>query len=166
MTEGGTPPPMKKTIAILAALAIVAAPSTAIAGKKKKGPKPFVSETVSVAMGHPVLNGQSGSLVSITGQEFLNTCAIPASNGLDGYVFELPAEYQTIQSSVEVMGVTPAGDQYDVDLYAFDADCVQKQALNTAGTDESGSLLEGAKYVFIHNYLPGPLDVSFELKPY
>ena len=155
---------MKKTIAVLAVLALVAVPSTAIAGKKKKV-KPFVSETVTIATGHPVLNGQSGSLVSITGQEFLNTCGVPASNGLDGFVFELPAEYQAIDSSVEVLGVTPAGDQYDVDLYAFDAECAQKQALNTAGTDESGSLLKGTKWVFIHNYLPGPLDVHFELKP-
>ena len=155
---------MKKMIAVAAALALVVAPSSALAGKKK-GPKPYTSDTASIATGHPVLSSASGSLVSITGQEFLNTCGIPATNGLDGYVFEIPAEYQAINSSVEVTGVTPAADLYDVDLYAFDADCVQKQALNTAGTDESGSLLAGTAYVFIHNYNPGPLDVQFTLKP-
>lgn len=156
---------MKKIIAVAAALTLVLAPSSALAGKKKKGPKPYTSETASTVTGHPVLNSASGTILSITGQEFLNTCAVPASNGLDGYVFEVPADYQKIASSVEVTGVSPAGDLYDVDLYAFNAECVQTQAVNTAGTDESGSLLAGTAYVFIHNYNPGPLDVQFTLTP-
>ena len=152
---------MRKIIAITAALALLAVPGAASAGKK---PKPYKSETVTIATGHPVLNSASGSLVSVTGQEFLATCAIPGSNGLDGYVFEIPAEYQKINSYIEGFGASPAG-AYDLDIYAFSADCQMMGALNAEGTDQSGGLLKGTAFVFVHNYLPGPLDVYFELKP-
>lgn len=153
---------MKKLIALIAAVALIAVPGAASAAKKK--PKPYKSETVTIAMGHPVANSASGSVVSVTGQEFIARCALPASNGLDGYVFEIPATYQKINASIEAIGVSPA-DVYDADIYTFDADCNLVQAINAEGTDESGTLIAGTAFVFVHNYLPGPIDVHIELKP-
>ena len=154
---------MKKLIALAVALAIVVAPTTALAGKKKKGPKPF-SETASIQTGHPVFNGNSGTIVGLTAQEFMNTCSIPASNGFDAFVFEVPAEYQKIEAQLEATG---AGGvyAYDVDVYTFDSSCAMTSAQNTPGTDQSGYLAKGTAFVLVHNYEPGPIDVTLTLKP-
>ena len=156
---------MKKLIAVTVALAIMVAPSAALAGKKKKGPKPFVSETVSIAAGHPVFNGNSGTVVSLTAQEFINTCAIPSSNGFDAYVFEVPAEYQKIEAQLEATGAPGLPYAYDIDVYTFDSSCAPTSAQNTAGTDQSGYLFKGTAFVLVHNYEPGPVDVQLTLKP-
>jgi hypothetical protein len=155
---------MKKIIAVTVALAIMVAPTTALAGKKKKGPKPFTSETVSVQMGHPVFNGQSGSVVGLTAQEFMGTCALPASNGFDAYVFEVPADYQKIVAELEAVG---AGGvyAYDLDVYTFDSSCAMTSAQNSPGTDQVGYLAKGTAFVLVHNYEPGPIDVTLSLKP-
>ena len=153
---------MKKLIALATAAAIVAAPSAAFAGKK---PKPYKSETISIAASHPILHGYSeGNVISVTAQEFMARCELPATNGLDGAIFEIPADYQKITTSIKAVGSAPAG--WDVDIYAFNSNCEVTQALNTVGTDESGSLLKGTAFVYVHNYLPpGPVDVHIELKP-
>ena len=150
---------------VLALAAAFAGPATA---KKKKGPKPYKSETVTVEFGHPVFNGNSGTIVGVTGQEFINTCAIPASNGLDAYVWEVPAEYQKIQALIEASGVgtTDAVAAADIDIYLFDESCAFHGIFNNAGTDESGVLAPGTKYVLLHNYTGGPTDLGFTLKPY
>ena len=153
---------MRKLIAVAAALAIVVAPSAAFAGKKK--PKPYKSEAVSIEMGHPVFNGYSGSVVGLTAQEFMGTCAIPASNGFDAYVFEVPADYQKIDAELEAVG---AGNvyAYDLDVYTFDSSCAITSAQNSPGTDQVGYVAKGTAYVLVHNYEPGPIDVTLTLKP-
>lgn len=155
---------MKKLTAVAAVLALLALPGAASAGKKK-GPAPYKSETVTVATGHPVLHSASGTLLSVTAQEFMNSCAIPASNGLDAYVFEVPAEYQKINAYLSATATSPSPAGYDVDAYLFDADCQLTQPVNAAGTDQEGSILKGTAYILIHNYLPGPIDTQIELKP-
>ena len=155
---------MKKLIALTVALAIMVAPTTALAGKKKKGPKPYTSESVSIQAGHPVFNGQSGSIVGVTAQEFMNSCSIPASNGFDAYVFEVPAEYQKVEAQLEAVG---AGHvyAYDLDVYTFDSSCAFNSVQNSPGTDQTGYLFKGTAYVLVHNYEPGPIDVTLTLKP-
>ena len=155
---------MRKLIAVAAALAIVVAPSAALAGKKK--PKPYQSETVSIAMGHPVFNGNSGgNIVALTAQEFMARCEIPASNGFDAYVFEVPADYQKIEAELEVTGAPGLPYAYDVDVYTFDSSCAITSAQNSPGTDQSGYLFKGTSFVLVHNYEPGPIDVQLTLKP-
>lgn len=154
---------MKKMIAVALALAIVAAPSAAVAGKKK-GPKPYTSESVSIQMGHPVFNGNSGSIVSLTAQEFMGTCAIPASNGFDAYVFEVPADYQKIVAELEAVGAGNVAP-YDLDVYTFDSSCAITSAQNSPGTDQVGYVAKGTAFILVHNYEPGPVDVTLTLKP-
>ncbi len=158
---------MKKAVvaALVLALAVTAA-SPAIAGKKK-APKPYKSEPVTLAIGHPVFNGTSGTVISVTGQEFIASCALPKSQGLDAYVFEVPAAYQKIAATVEAKaddpGPTPV--PYDLDMYFFDADCNIVGTANAEGTDEFGAMLPGTKYVLLHNYTGFGTTAHIELAP-
>jgi len=154
---------MRKLIAVAAALAIVIAPSTALAGKKK--PKPYTSEKVSIAVGHPVFNSASGSVVAVTAAEFLTRCAIPATNGFDAYVFEVPKTYQNRVATFEVTGTPSLPYTYDVDVYTFDSSCGLTTAQNSPGTDQAGYLMKGTAFVLVHNYEPGPVEAQLTLKP-
>lgn len=159
----------KKLLILGLVLALAAAfAGPAAAGKKKKGPKPFKSETMTVEIGHPVFHGSSGTVVGVTPQEFINTCAIPLTNGLDAAVFEVPADYTKIQSSIEATGtgVTDAAAPADIDIYLFDDACAPTGAFNSAGTSEAGVVSPGTAFVVLHNYTGGPTDVQFTLKPY
>lgn len=155
----------KKLLIIGLVLALAAAIAAPAAAKKKKGPKPYTSEEVTVQIGHPVLNGQSGTVVGVTPQEFIQTCALPSSNGLDAYVFEVPKQYQKIQSLIEATGAAE-GVPHDIDIYLFDSSCAAHGQFNAAGTDESGVLSPGTAFILLHNYTGGPTTMQFTLKPY
>ena len=158
---------MSKKLLIVGLVLSLAAAFAAPASAKKKGPKPFKSETITVDVGHPVLNSQSGTVVGVTPQEFINTCALPTTNGLDAAVFEVPADYQSITSLIEATGVgtTDTAVPADVDIYLFDESCVANGKFNAAGTSESGVLAAGTAFVLLHNYTGGPTDLQFTLKP-
>lgn len=147
---------------VLALVAALAGPSLA---KKKKGPKPYTSEEVTVELGHPVFYGTSGTVVGVTPQEFIQSCELPSSNGLDAYVFEVPKEYQKITSSIDATG-SAQGIEHDIDIYLFDSSCASVGAFNAAGTDESGVVSPGTSFILLHNYTGGPTTMQFTLKPY
>jgi hypothetical protein len=156
---------IRKTIALLLAVTMVGLLGTSAAAGKKKKPKPYKSETVSVGLGHPVFNGQSGSVVSVTGQEFIARCSIPSSNGFDGYVFEVPKDYRSIVSAIKLKGSNALVPPHDLDIYLFDESCALTVAYNTETADESGLLPKGTAFIFIHNYAPGPADALLTLTP-
>ena len=89
----------KKIISAFLVLGLLVAFSGPAVAKKKKGPKPYTSEEATINVGHPVFYGNSGTLLSATAQEFLNTCAIPQSNGVDAFVYEIPANYAKLSSA-------------------------------------------------------------------
>lgn len=156
----------KKLLIVGLVLALAAAlTAPAAAGKKKKGPKPYTSEEVTVQIGHPVFNGASGTVVGVTPQEFIQTCALPSTNGLDAYVFEVPKAYQKIQAAIDATG-SAQGIDHDIDIYLFDSSCAPAGAFNAVGTDESGVLSAGTAYILLHNYTGGPTTMQFTLKPY
>ena len=157
----------KKLLILGLVLALAAAFAAPAAAAKKKGPKPYKSETISAALGHPVFSSASGTVLSVTAQEFLNTCSLPTTNGLDSAVFEVPKDYQKITSQIEATGVgtTDAAVPADVDIYLFDSSCAAVGAFNSVGTSESGVLAAGTAYVLLHNYTGGPTDLQFTLKP-
>ena len=156
---------MKRLIAFAAVASLAFSVTPALAGKK---PKPYKSEVVATGIAHPVFYGQSGSVNAITAKEFENSCSIPASNGLDGFVFEIPKAYQGIQAMIEALGSnsgSPAG--YDLDIYMYDKSCAQTFASNAAGTDESAVIPKGTAFVFVHNYQGEPnTQAQITLKPY
>lgn len=165
---------MKKTLALLMTIALVAsfASSAAAAKKKPKGPKPYKSEEVTIQLGHPIFYGNSGTVVGITGQEFMNTCAIPNSNGLDAYVWAVPDDYKNIEAQLNAFGSgsTPG---YDLDVVFFDESCAITLASQSTTSDEIAFMPKGTAYILIYNF--GALDATvggsgaatarFELKP-
>ncbi len=157
---------MSKKLLILGLVLALCAALVAPAAAGKKKPKPYKSEEVQTLVGHPIFNSASGSVIAVTAQEFINRCEIPTTNGVDGYVFEVPGAYQKIQSAIDATGVgtTDPASPADVDIYLFDEACAIIGAFNAAGTDESGVLAAGTKYIFLHNYIGGPTTLQFTLK--
>ena len=164
---------LKKTVILMlvvaVAAALVAAPATA-AKKKKKGPKPFTSSEGLIAVPHTMLYATSGEVNSVTANEFENNCGIPVSNGVDAYVWEVPAEYQAIDSTIETFS---AGDAYDLYAFFYKDDCtLQAYSLQASGSTglvahaPTGIMPAGTAYVLMANFLGDPAAaIHFELKP-
>jgi hypothetical protein len=156
---------LKKTAAILALALVVGMQPATAAPKKKKKPKPYKSEEVTLGIAHTVVYGNTGSVNSVTAKEFENRCAAPASNGLDAYVFEVPKAYRKIQAFVEAVGSPSQAINYDIDMFLYDANCAVTLAYQAVGNDESGVLAKGTAWVLIHSYEGEPnLSAHIELK--
>ena len=152
---------LKKTIALGLALALSLVGSAAVAKTKK--PKPYKSEDVQIAIAHPVVYGSTGSVNSVTAQEFQNSCAIPNSNGLDGYVFEVPKQFSKIDAQLDAIGEAGGAAGYDLDIYLYSPDCTPTLAFNQEGTDEAALLPKGTGWIFVHNYLGDP-NTTFHIE--
>lgn len=153
-------------ILLLGLMAALSNPATA-AKKRKKKVKPYKSETVTVNLGHPVFHGQSeGNLVSVTAQDFFQSCAVPESNGVDAWVFEVPKPYQKIVAAIDAVGSSTSPVPYDLDLYMYDKSCSEVGFSNTEGTDESGVMPKKTAFVLAHPYTGAPVDIYIALKPY
>ena len=158
---------LKKTLVTLIAVSLVAAPAGAGAlakAKKKKGPKPYVSSEIAIQSGHTAARSQSGTLVGVTAQEFIRTCALPRTNGVDSAVFEVPADYLGLQGQIKAIG-SGAAANYDLDLYLFDESCTEVAFYNPVGTDEVGILTTDTVFIVVHNHEPGPVSTHIELTP-
>jgi len=120
--------------------------------------------TIRQLSGWPVpwLQGRAGLPVEwgdITGTEFRNTCSIPASQGVDGYVVELSDAISAVTSTVLVSGSDATHFGHDFDMYFFDADCASTGASTNDSTsgrppgtnygDERGVFPAGTKYVLV-----------------
>jgi hypothetical protein len=157
-------------VLVIALVAAIAAAPASAAKKKKKGPKPFVSSEGTIAVPHTMLFASTGEVNSVTANEFENRCEIPASNGLDAYVWEVPAEYQTIESNIETFS---AGSAYDLYAFFYKEDCtLQPYSLQASGSTglvanaPSGIMPPGTFYVLMANFLGDPAAaIHFELKP-
>lgn len=158
-----------KRLLILALVVLLVLPGAhALAGKKKKGPKPYKSDEVTITVPHGIFYTSTGDAVNVTIQEFKNRCALPASQGLDAHIFEVPADYQKIDAATSAIG---AGGTYDLDLLYFDSSCAIVGVSQAVGTDEQGFMPAGTVWIALYNYL-GPDSVSdpnvsayIELKP-
>jgi len=155
----------KKFIAAFLVLGLLVAFSGPAVAKKKKGPKPFTSEEATINVGHPVFYSTAGTPASFTAQEFLNSCAIPQSNGADAYVYEVPADYQNITASIQAFGSEGTQVAYDLDIFLYDASCAQVGVFNSTSADEGGVTPKGTAFVLLYNYTGDPVTVHYELKP-
>lgn len=150
---------------LIGALALGLGAMPATAGKKK--PKPYKSEAHVLAVSHTMLQASTGERNNVTLREFENTCAIPTTQGLDGVVFEVPAEYQKINSSVTTG--TTATQAFDLYLVMYDKDCVHKFTYGASGSvgqiHATGTMPPGVAWVGIANFAGEPAEVWWEAKP-
>lgn len=112
--------------------------------------------------------------LGVTGNRFLEECAITEEQGFDGFVFELP-NATSAREQVTVFGhpesdvkIGAAGyglrNLHDVDAYFFDSDCQEltpNQA--TSETDEFGSVPPGTKWLLAHLHDGSEIDVHVTL---
>jgi extracellular elastinolytic metalloproteinase len=110
---------------------------------------PF-EDSGTIAAGNPATGETVERVVGVTGQEFSNTCpdpfAAPASQGVDGWISQLPAGFGDGTHTITVTGgETPAG--HDIDVYFLDSACVVTGSAATSSPDESGVIPGGTAYV-------------------
>lgn len=128
--------------------------------KKKKKPAPPVTFS---ADGEMAVGNTADYLAqaSVTRNEFLQTCAIPASQGLDGFVVELSEEISKVTATVMLSGSDALG-AYDLDMFFFDASCGATGEFNTAEPNESGVMGSGTKYVLVTSFAGA--EIAFHLE--
>ena len=145
---------------LAACLLLGAAMAPATAAKKKKPKKPPVTfeESGSLAIGHP---GDVEAEASITRTAFLQSCAVPPSQGTDGYVIALPPEITAANSNVSLSGGDATG-VHDLDMYFFDESCSSTGAISTTEVDEFGLMPAGTSYVLVSAYLG--VEITFDFK--
>lgn len=159
---------MRKILATTAAAALllaVAAAPPALAKKKKKPPAPVTRTITFEESGSMSIPGPTGSVLSgLTEGEFtvVNECAsMPMSQGLDGYVVELPAEFQLGTATLQVLGADATG-MYDMDAYFYDAACGLMDGVSlTEGADPAGGVPAGAKWVMVDLFVGA--NATFDL---
>ena len=152
---------MRRTILVALILGLLAgALSMPADAKKKKKLKPFVT-TGSIAVGHPA-NYEVG--VGVVQTEFTDSCAIPQSQGSDGYVVEIPATHMKKPANVLATGSAASGE-YDLDLFFYSDSCGSLGEAADIGTDQMGLMPAGTKYVLVTSWLGAGVDFTFTATP-
>jgi hypothetical protein len=148
---------MRRTILVALILGLLAgALSMPAEAKKKKKPKPYVTSG-SIAIGHPA-NFEAG--VGVVRAEFEQTCAIPASQGTDGYVVEIPATHMKKPANVLAAGSSVTGG-YDLDLFFYNDACDAVGQAGDVGLDQMGLMPAGTKYVLVNSWEPAGVGIDF-----
>lgn len=162
---------LKKILVPILVIGLVAGsmmPATA-GKKKKKKPKPYKSEEGMIVAPHTLLFSATGEVNSVTAREFENRCAIPATNGLDAYVYEVPPEYQKIAAKITAKGNSNIG--HDFYIFFYDKDCVRNPMSVSASAaiaekvDAEGVMPKGTAWVLIADFCCDPATLHYELKP-
>jgi extracellular elastinolytic metalloproteinase len=148
---------MKKLVVLplasILVLSVVGGP--ALAGKKKKKPKPPVPVTQTITFEAegtarvPAVTNAAGGGVTELEFTVANNCeSMPATQGHDGYVVELPAEYRDGNATLTVTGSDATG-QYDYNVYLYDSECTLMEPYLEDGSDASGGIPAGAQWVVV-----------------
>lgn len=142
--------------ALLAAMVVVVHVGLASPAMSKPRATFKASGSIAVSVSAAGLGGVWDDR-NITGNEFRNTCSIPASQGVDGYVVELSDAISAVTSTVLVSGSNAEGSGHDLDMYFFDAGCASTGASTHNSTtpqgrndgSERGVFSAGTKYVLV-----------------
>lgn len=147
------------TIVLVACLlgALLAMPADAAKKRKKRRPPVTFTTKGSFAFANPATLENAG----ITQNELMANCGIPASQGLDGYVIELPAKVTKVASKVTAAGGDVTGI-YDLDMYFYNDACSPIGAASSAGDDEVGAMPAGTKYVVVAAFWGVGVDFNFK----
>ena len=151
---------MRRTLLVVLVLGLLAGALSMTAEAKKRKPKPRLKPYVtagSIAIGHPA-NFEAG--VGIVRSELTETCAIPQSQGTDGYVVEIPATHMKKAATVLAAGSSVTGG-YDLDMFFYDASCADVGQAADIGTDQTGTMPAGTKYVLVNSWEPAGVGIDF-----
>ena len=151
---------MRKVLVLVLACGLLAgamlAPEASAKRKKKKTPPITFEASGSFTLSNP---GDAEAEASVTKNEFLQTCAIPGSQGLDAYVVELSEEISKVSAQVNLSGSDAAGI-YDLDMYYYGPDCAPTGSASTAEPEEVGVFPVGTKWIVVSAYFGVQLEFA------
>lgn len=149
-------------LALITCLAASAFVAPASAGKKKKKKKPApieFSAEGAFQVGNP---GDFLAGAGLVRNELALTCAIPLSQGTDGFVVELPAEFQQINSEASLEGTDLMGGP-DLDMYFYDETCTYLGEVATAELNEYGIVPAGTRFVAVSAFIGAGVSFTLDL---
>ena len=147
---------MRRAVVIAITAGLLAGAVVGPAEAKKKKPVTFSAEG-SLMIGNPGDLNEAG----LARQEFLATCGVPTSQGVDGYVVELDDKISAVNANVEVTGSDATGS-YDLDVYFYDDACTSMGGSSTGASDEFTVMPAGTRYAFVSAFLGA--EIVFEFK--
>ena len=137
-------------------LASLLAPAQARKAKKKKKPLVTFETNGSIAVANPADLFDVG----ITRSEFETGCSVPAvTQGVDGYVIELPPKVSAVTTRVLVSGTSPSGVGL-LDMFFFDKTCANTGRI-LGSYDGDPIMAAGTKFVLVTNWLGDPIEFTF-----
>ena len=149
-----------RRFAVMAALAVMVVGTFVVPveaeAKKRTKPQSFKAEGTLLTA-----NPMTLRRIGVTRNEFVESCAIPRTQGVDGYVIELPEAFKTITSQAYVTGIDVIG-QPDLDMYYFNDACEEIAYTATADFSEYGMVPPGTTYVLVTEFLGGSSEFTFE----
>jgi hypothetical protein len=98
-----------------------------------------------------LFNPLSGVVDGITQTEFVRRCALPATQGVDGYVIAIPPEHSTGDSVATATGSAPG--PYNLDLAFFTADCAFLGDSVTEAANEVAEVPIDTGFIVVNNAL-------------
>jgi hypothetical protein len=135
----------------------IAAPAGA--AKRKKPPSPVTFEASgSFANGDPLeayVDFLPAKRSGVTANDFAMSCAIPASQGFDGYVVKLPDRLSPGSADVQLEADELVGGKH-LYMTLYDSNCAMTGRLSDAGRLDAGT-----KYILVTGW-PGA-QVTFHL---
>ena len=150
---------MRKVLVLVLACGLLAgamlAPE-ASAKRKKKAPPITFEASGAFELSNP---GDAEADASVTKSEFLQTCSIPASQGLDAYVVELSEEISKVSAQVNLSGSDAAGI-YDLDMYYYGPDCAPTGSASTPESEEVSVFPVGTKWIVVSAYFGVQLEFA------
>jgi hypothetical protein len=84
----------------------------------------------------------------VTLNEFLLSCSTPASQGIDGWVFEIPSTFPEAGALASARGENAIG-AYDLDMRFFSSACDFLGAVSTKRSDEVGRMPGGTRFAVV-----------------
>lgn len=141
---------------VLAVITCLSAGAFAAPAVAKKKPIKFSTEG-AFQIGNPADYMADAGLVR---NEFAQTCAVPASQGTDGFVIELPAAVQKIDADAALEGEDATGGP-DMDMYFYDEGCMSTGDVATTQLSEYGVVPAGTKWIVVSAWMGA--DVKFTL---
>lgn len=123
----------------------------ASAAAASAAPKTFVAE-----------GNIAGPVGFITEPEWIVGCPdLPLTQGVDGYVVELPNRFSTADATAHVVGTNSTGI-YDMDLHFYSADCERLAVADSTEVDEETSVYPTTRYILVEAYMG--IDTNFRLE--